>query len=503
METANLVLILGVIVFVAVVVWLLTTYRFRGAMIESEQRALVDRTGLQQELTQAQTRLESFEDLKVRLGRTEVTLAETQRESAGFRSRAETAEAGLATARTTNTDLVTERDTARAEIVKARGELASAQTRVRELETVIEKDTKSHQEKLDALVTFQASATATIQTFANELLEAKAKSLTESNTRDLGALIDPLKERIAEFKAKVEEVYVAEGKERATLGEQVRALTDLNQQVSREAQGLTEALKGSSKVQGDWGELVLGRMLESAGLQEGREFVTQESMRDADGKVLRPDVILTLPNRRVVVIDSKVSLVSWVRYVEATDDDERKAASKALVASVRSHLKGLSDRSYENLHGAGALDFVVLFVPLEGAFAQALATDPALQDDAWKQQVLFAGPTTILFALRTISHLLRQERQHQNAQEIATRAGSLIDKIARFGEVFEKVGAQLDTAHRSHQEARRLLMTGSGNVVRQIEMMQDLGARVSKRLPATWVGEADDRPMPALVEEVE
>jgi DNA recombination protein RmuC len=390
-----------------------------------------------------------------------------------------------------------ERDVARSEVSRLTADLARLEATRTERE-------RAHEERATALVTFQASATATIQAFANELLEAKSKSLTESNTRDLGALIDPLKERIAEFKAKVEEVYIAEGKERATLGEQVRALTDLNQAVTVTAQGLTEALKGSSKVQGDWGELVLGRMLESAGLQEGREFVTQESVRDADGNVLRPDVVLTLPNRRVVVIDSKVSLVSWVRYVEATDDDERASASKALVTSVRSHLKGLSTKSYENLHGAGALDFVVLFVPLEGAFAQALATDPALQEDAWKQQVLFAGPTTILFALRTISHLWRQERQQQNAQEIAARAGALIDKIVTFADQFERLGNQLDLATRTHHQARQLLTGGRGNVVRQIEMMQDLGAKVSRRLPATWVSDAeDDGAMPALVAEVE
>ena len=452
----------------AAAAWVAVGARARASMAEERQRALTDAQSAATELAAARQRLATMDDLQRRFA-----LAEAD-----------------ATARRD------ERDAARGDVSRLTADLARLEATRAERE-------RAHEERATALVTFQASATATIQAFANELLEAKTKSLTESNTRDLGALIDPLKERIAEFKAKVEEVYVAEGRERATLGEQVRALTDLNQAVTVTAQGLTEALKGSSRVQGDWGELVLERMLEAAGLQEGREFVTQESMRDADGNVLRPDVVLTLPNQRTVVIDSKVSLVSWVRYVEATDDDERNAASKALVASVRAHLKGLSAKSYENLHGAGALDFVVLFVPLEGAFAQALATDPALQEDAWKQQVLFAGPTTILFALRTIAHLWRQERQHQNAQEIATRAGSLIDKIARFAEVFEKVGAQLDTATRSHQEARRLLMTGNGNVVRQIEMMQDLGARASKRLPATWVGEADDRPMAALVEEVE
>ncbi len=468
-------LVVGIVIGAAAAL-VAASARTRATVAEERQRALTDAQATTAELAAAQQRLAIMDELRQRLG---------------------TAEADAIARRD-------ERDAARAEASRLGADLSRLEATKAERERAHEERERAHEERAAALATFQASATATIQTFANELLEAKAKSLAESNTRDLGALIDPLKERIAEFKAKVEEVYVAEGKERATLGEQVRALTDLNQQVSREAQGLTEALKGSSKVQGDWGELVLGRMLESAGLQEGREFVTQESVRDADGNLLRPDVVLTLPNRRTVVIDSKVSLVSWVGYVEATDDDERKAASKALVASVRSHLKGLSAKSYETLHGAGALDFVVLFVPLEGAFAQALATDPALQDDAWKQQVLFAGPTTILFALRTIAHLWTQERAHQNAQEIATRAGSLIDKVSSFAEAFERVGNQLDLATRTHQQARQLLTSGRGNVVRQIEMMQDLGAKASKRLPATWVGEADDdeRPLPALVEEV-
>jgi DNA recombination protein RmuC len=219
---------------------------------------------------------------------------------------------------------------------------------------------------------------------------------------------------------------------------------------------------------------------------------------------MRPDVVLVLPNDRKVVIDSKVSLVSWVQFVEATDDAGHQAAAKALVASVRAHLKGLSAKSYETLHGPGAIDFVVLFVPVEGAFAQALASDPVLQEDAWKQQVLFAGPTTIMFALRTTAHLWRQERQRQNAQEIWSRAGALIDKIATFAEAFERMGNQLDLATRTHHQARLLLMTGRGSVVRQIEMMQDLGAQASKRLPVSWVAQPEDAMhLPALVAEVE
>jgi len=444
------------VVLGAAAAWAAVGARARATLAEERQRALVDSQSTATELAGARQRLVSMDETRRRL---------------------EIAEADAITRRD-------ERDAARAEASRLGADLARLEA------TRVERE-RAHEERAAALVTFQASATATIQTFANELLEAKTKSLTESNTRDLGALIDPLKERIAEFKAKVEEVYVAEGRERATLGEQVRALTDLNQAVTVTAQGLTEALKGSSKVQGDWGELVLTRVLEASGLREGQEFVTQESVRDADGNLLRPDVVLTLPNGRKVVIDSKVSLVSWVQYVEATDDAARTAAARALVASVRNHLKGLSPKGYESLYGAGALDFVVLFVPLEGAFAQALAADPALQDDAWKQQILFAGPTTILFALRTIGHLWRQEHQTRNALEIAEQAGGLYDKFVGFLADMDNVERSLTRAVEAHAGARRALASENGNIVRRVERLRDLNVRTKKEIGQAWL-DADD-----------
>ncbi len=483
METANLVLILGVIVFVAVVVWLLTTYRFRGAMIESEQRALVDRTGLQQELTQAQTRLESFEDLKVRLVRTEATLAETQRESAGFRSRAETAEAGLATARTTNTDLVTERDTARAEIVKARGELASAQTRVRELETVIEKDTKSHQEKLDALVAAKEEFTIHFTNLANAMLAEKSETLTKVSDEKIGALLKPLSEKLAEFQAKAQEAQVAEAAKIGALGEQLKQVTDLNVALTTETTNLTKALRGSSKTQGDWGELILETILKAAGLREGIEFDTQVSVQDDEGALVRPDVVVNFPSGRKVVIDSKVSLNAWLQYVEAADDAQRETAAKNLVASIDQHMKGLSPKAYQRLYGIDSLDFVVMFVPIEGAFALALGTRPNLYEDAWGRNILFAGPTTILFALRTIKHLWNQESQTRNAMEIAKMAGNLYDKFKDFVDDLEKVGARIAQASTAHAAATNKLVSGNGNLIGRAERLKRMGVTPKKSLP--------------------
>ena len=465
METANLVLILGVIVFVAVVVWLLTTYRFRGAMIESEQRALVDRTGLQQELTQAQTRLESFEDLKVRLVRTEATLAETQRESAGFRSRAETAEAGLATARTTNTDLVTERDTARAEIVKARGELASAQTRVRELETVIEKDTKAHQEKLDALVAAKEEFTIHFTNLAIAMRAEKSETLTKVSDEKFGALLKPLSEKLAEFQAKAQEAQVAEAAKIGALGEQLKQVTDLNVALTTETTNLTKALRGSSKTQGDWGELILETILKAAGLREGIEFDTQVSVQDDEGALVRPDVVVNFPSGRKVVIDSKVSLNAWLQYVEAADDAQRETAAKNLVASIDQHMKGLSPKAYQRLYGIDSLDFVVMFVPIEGAFALALGTRPNLYEDA------------------TIKHLWNQESQTRNAMEIAKMAGNLYDKFKDFVDDLEKVGARIAQASTAHAAATNKLVSGNGNLIGRADRLKRMGVTPKKSLP--------------------
>ncbi|MSQ43445.1 MAG: DNA recombination protein RmuC [Chloroflexi bacterium] len=483
METANLVLILGVIVFVAVVVGLLASYRTRSAIIEAEQRALVDRTGLQQELTQARTRLEAFDDQKSRLERIEATLAETQRESAGFRSRAETAEASLATARTTITDLATERDTARADTLKARSDLASAQTRVRELETVIEKDTKSHQEKIDALVAAKEEFTTHFTNLANAILAEQSESLAKVSDDKIGALLKPLGEKLAEFQAKAQEAQVAEAAKIGALGEQLKQVTDLNVALTTETTNLTKALRGSSKAQGDWGELILETILKAAGLREGIEFDTQVSVRDDEGAQVRPDVVVNFPSGRKVVIDSKVSLNAWVQYAEAADDAQRDAAAKNLVASIDQHMKGLSPKAYQTLYGIESLDFVVMFVPIEGAFGLALGTRPNLYEDAWGRNILFAGPTTILFALRTIKHLWNQESQTRNAMEIAKMAANLYDKFKDFVDDLEKVGARIAQASAAHAAATNKLVSGNGNLIGRAERLKRMGVTPKKSLP--------------------
>lgn len=506
-------LVVGVAIGAAAA-WFAATTGARTTLADERQRILVEGQAAAIELATVRQRLEGADALAKRADEAAASAAMRLQERDDARADASRLAADLARVEATRTErdraleeraaslVAAQADAAKAlqERDAARVDVADLRTRLATIETTgVERD-RAQEERAAALVTLQADAMKTIQNLANELLEAKSKSLSEANARDIGALVDPLKERIAEFKAKVEEVYVAEGKERATLGEQVRALTELNQTVSRDAQGLAEALRGSNKVQGDWGELILERILESAGLQEGREFVTQESIRDADGNLLRPDVVLTLPTGRTVVIDSKVSLVSWVQFTEATDDAGRQAAAKALAASVRAHLKGLSAKSYESLHGTNAIDFVILFVPLEGAFAQALAADPALQDDAWKQQVLFAGPTTILFCLRTIAHLWRQAQQTQNALKIAEEAGGLYDKFVGFLADMDVVEKALQRAVEAHAGARRALASERGNVVRRVENLRALGVRARREIGPAWLDGNDESipgPLPA------
>ncbi|NBT27562.1 MAG: DNA recombination protein RmuC, partial [Actinobacteria bacterium] len=355
-----------------------------------------------------------------------------------------------------------------------------------ELETVIERDTKSHQEKLDALVAAREELTKTFKVLANDLLEAQTKALSETNAREIGTLLNPLRERIAEFKTKVEEIYVTEGKERATLGAQVMQLADLNRTLSKDAQGLAEALKGSSMTRGKWGEFVLESTLEAAGLRKGHEYQVQESARTDEGKTLRPDVTVDLPGGRKVVIDSKVSLNAYTDYIDATDDEARRRAATNVVASVSNHISSLASKSYQTLHGGETLDFVIMFVPLEGAFHLAVQTKPSILDEAWSKGVMFAGPTTILLALKIIKHFWDQNRQAQNALEIATAASGLYDKFVKFTEDLDKIGLNLNRAVEAHQDAKRALTSERGNIIRRIETLRTLGVRTRRSLPRSW-----------------
>jgi DNA recombination protein RmuC len=362
----------------------------------------------------------------------------------------------------------------------------------------LESERKSSQEKLQLLTEARQTLSDQFKNLANEILEEKSKRFTEQNRTNLGALLDPLKLRITEFQTKIEDTYVKEGKERTALGEQVRQLMELNNLLSDEAKNLTRALKGSSKTQGIYGEFVLERVLEGSGLRKGEEYVVQSSHNREDGTRAVPDVVIHLPEGRSLVIDAKLSLVAYEEFATTEIEVERAAASKRHIDSMRNHIRGLSDKNYQSLYGLKSLDFVLLFVPIEPAFMLAVAADRDLFMDAWKRNVLLVSPSTLLFVVRTVAHLWRQEAQTRNAQDIAKRGADLYDKFVGFVEDMTSLGTRLRQAQKHYEDAYGKLTSGRGNLVGHAEKLRELGVRPSKALIPAIVEAATDESLRSL-----
>lgn len=318
---------------------------------------------------------------------------------------------------------------------------------------------------------------------ANALLEEKSEKFTAQNQVNLNAILQPLEQRIREFEQQVSHFYGDENKERASLKEQIRSLTALNQQMTTEAQNLTRALKGDTKAQGDWGELILERILEKAGLRAGSEYLTQQSYHNADGRRQRPDLILQLPNEKQLVVDSKMSLTAYERFSNAPSPEAAQRALRDHLTSIRKHVKELSNKNYQRLPQLNTLDFVLMFVPLEAAYAVALQNDHELYHQAFEQNVIIVSPLTLLPTTKTIANLWQQEYQNRNALEIADKAGKMYDKLVGFIDDLQRVGERIAQAEQSYQEALKKLHTGRGNLVRRATQLQRLGAKTSKQLP--------------------
>lgn len=325
------------------------------------------------------------------------------------------------------------------------------------------------------------------ENLANSLFDRKA----EQNRMGLQAVLQPMQERLLEFQKQVAQAYEIEGRERFSLAKEVKHLAELNQQVSKDTESLTKALKGESKTQGDWGEVILDTILEGCGLRKGVEYETQASYRDTDNRLLRPDTVLHLPDQRDIVIDSKVSLVSYEKYCNAETDDEQAAAAKDFIASIQAHIKGLESKSYDELPGINSLDFVLMFVPIEGAFMLALNLDQGLYRRGFERGVMMVSPSTLLFTLRTISNLWRTEYQSRNAIEIAENAAGLYDKFVAFVEDLEGIGAQLCRTQKAFDAAHNKLVSGRGNLVKRSQDLVALGVKAKKKLPASAVQETE------------
>jgi DNA recombination protein RmuC len=372
---------------------------------------------------------------------------------------------------------------ARQQLVRAQTEVANRQSQLTELTTRLEAERKQSDEKLALLLGAKDALSNQFKSLANDILEEKSKRFTEQNQNNLGQLLDPLKTRLQEFQGKIELFYDTEGKQRSALAQQVSHLMDLNKTLSDDAKNLTLALKGSSKSQGSWGELILERVLEASGLRKGEEYDVQESHMRDDGSRAQPDVVIHLPEQRHLVVDAKVSLTAYEEYASAASDAERQIALRRHLDSIRGHIKGLSERNYQELYGLKSLDFVLMFVPIEPAFMLGVTQDNKLFMDAWTKNVLLVSPSTLLFVVRTVAHLWRQEAQNRNAQEIAKRGGELYDRFVAFVVDLEKIGDRLRMAKESYDEAFAKLSTNKGNVIRQAEMLKDLGVKPNKALP--------------------
>lgn len=376
-------------------------------------------------------------------------------------------------------------------LIESEQQVTALNAQVAALSTQLTQERNQSKEKLALLQGARDELTLQFKTLANDILEEKSKRFSEQNQQSLGQLLDPLKTKLQEFQGKVEQVYVQEGKDRTALAEQVRQLMELNRTVSQEANNLTKALKGSNQAQGNWGELVLERVLESSGLRKGEEYDVQESHTLADGRRLQPDVVVHLPEDRHLVIDAKATLIAYEDYANAEDEKHRDAALKRHLDAVRTHIKGLSDKNYQDLYGLKSLDFVLMFIPIEPAFMLAVTHDRELFMDAWNKNVLLVSPSTLLFVVRTVANLWRQEAQNRNAQDIAKRGAELYDKLAGFVEDMESLGNRLSQAQKDYDGAINKLSTGRGNLIRQAEMLKKLGVKPSKSLPTPMVEQAN------------
>lgn len=347
-----------------------------------------------------------------------------------------------------------------------------------------EEQSKSQQEKLAWLEASKEKLKAEFEQLSARIFEERAQKLQQGNREGLELLLKPFREQLKEFRERVDRVHTEGSEAQAALRQQLLGLKDLNLQMQEDARHLTQALRGENKTQGNWGEMILERLLEESGLQQGREYETQSSHRGEEGNLLRPDVIIHLPDQKDIVIDSKMSLKAYEQLCQAETDEAHSAALKQHLESVRTHIKSLSGKEYQTLKSLNSLDFVLLFIPVEGAFVAAVQGDAALFTQAFEKNVVLVSPSTLLVTLRTIRHIWRSEDQSRNALDIADRAGGICDQVALLEEAWKEVGDRLDKAQRAWDTGYKRLSHGKSNLLRQAQQLKDMGAKAKRNLPA-------------------
>mgnify|MGYP000886969688 CR=1 FL=1 len=379
-------------------------------------------------------------------------------------------------------NLADEKDTLLKEQIEHIKEIAELKAKLESKEELM----KGQQEEL---MNTREQLNKDFQVLANKILDEKTSRFTLTNRENIEAILKPLNEKLVEFKTKVEETYDKESKQRFSLEERIKDLVALNNQISEDANNLTKALKGNNKIQGNWGEMILESILEKSGLKKGEAYYTQETLRDEFGNThkseagsrMQPDVIVEYPGGRKIIIDSKVSLTGYVKYVESETDEDKTRAEKEHLLSVKQHIDELSKKSYQDY--IESLDFVMMFIPNEPAYILAMQLDSTLWDYAYRKRILLISPTNLIASLKVVSDLWKREHQSRNAQEIARRGAILYDKFAGFVDTLQDVGKNIERTQKSYDKAFSQLKDGNGNLIRQAEILKELGIKSQKELP--------------------
>lgn len=381
----------------------------------------------------------------------------------------------------------------REKVTALTAELATAQADGRHLQQQLDKQLSEAQAAQEQhkreLAEMQQRLTTEFENIANRVLQQRQEDFSQQSRKQIGDMLLPLSERIKDFREQVSNAFNQETREKASLQAELKQLIELNQTLSKDATNLTQALKGDVKKQGNWGEFILEKVLEASGLRKGMEYEREVVVHGVEGDVLRPDVIIRMPDNKHIIVDSKVSLVAYEQLQHAETDEQYKSLLKAHTESLKQHVKELYDKQYQRATGLNTPDFVLMFVPIEASYSVAIQADSTLYDYALERKIVIVSPTTLLATLHTISYVWKQENQSRNAQEIARLAGAMYDKLCGMTEDFQKVQKSLDSAQKAYNETFKKLSEGNGNVLRTADRIRELGAKASKSLPS--VSDAD------------
>ena len=479
----------------ALIVWLWQNARNQAAQHRHQQEA--DR--LQHQLALQQ---QAWQQSEQQLGHTAQSLADSQQQLSAarqaaqdYQTRAAAAEKSVQHLNSQLAEAAEQQQQLQQRYETARQELAASRLQHERVQTQIEQQQQAHAEQIALLNQARQNLGEQFQNLANQILEEKSRRFSEQNRQELDQLLHPLSEKLQGFSQLVQNTYEKEAKERLTLENELKRLQQLNARLHQDAQALTQALTGSrNKSQGNWGEMILEKVLENSGLVKGREYFVQSGGRqtDSDGesRYLQPDVLINLPDNKQIIVDSKVSLTAYVRYTRAESPEAAEAELAAHLASVHQHIKELAAKRYSDIEGLVSLDFVFMFVPVEPAYLLTLQQDPELFQTCFDQRIILVGPSTLLATLRTVANIWRHEYQNRHALQIADEGGKLYDKFVGFVETLEKVGKNLQQAQESYQAAHKQLHSGRGNLVGRVEKLRQMGVKAGKRLDAQLVEQA-------------